>query len=29
MDPAVASGPRPQLHEVIPPLILGTATFNT
>ncbi|KAJ8105137.1 hypothetical protein ONZ43_g7546 [Nemania bipapillata] len=23
------SQPRPQLHEVIPPLVLGTATFNT
>lgn len=29
MDPAVPTGRRPQLHEVIPPLIMGTATFNT
>ncbi|KAI0855463.1 Aldo/keto reductase [Xylaria cubensis] len=27
--PIIPPGPRPQLHEVIPPLIMGTATFNT
>ncbi|KAI0465592.1 Aldo/keto reductase family-domain-containing protein [Xylaria cf. heliscus] len=29
MDAAAPSGPRPRLHEVIPPLVMGTATFNT
>ncbi|KAI0440638.1 Aldo/keto reductase [Xylaria telfairii] len=29
MDSAVPSSRRPQLHEVIPPLVMGTATFNT
>ncbi|KAI1750677.1 Aldo/keto reductase family-domain-containing protein [Xylaria castorea] len=29
MEPIIPSAPRPQLHEVIPPLIMGTATFNT
>ncbi|KAI0869913.1 Aldo/keto reductase [Hypoxylon argillaceum] len=32
MDPSISESltrPRPQLHEVIPPLVLGTATFNT
>ncbi|KAI0454103.1 Aldo/keto reductase [Xylaria acuta] len=29
MQPAIPSAPRPPLHEAIPPLIMGTATFNT
>ncbi|TGJ81934.1 hypothetical protein E0Z10_g6820 [Xylaria hypoxylon] len=28
-QPQSQSQPRPRLHEVIPPLVLGTATFNT
>ncbi|KAI0543930.1 Aldo/keto reductase [Xylaria curta] len=29
IPPKTPSAPRPQLHKVIPPLIMGTATFNT
>ncbi|KAI1735693.1 Aldo/keto reductase [Xylaria scruposa] len=27
--PIMPAAPRPQLHKVIPPLVMGTATFNT
>ncbi|KAI0401077.1 Aldo/keto reductase [Xylaria palmicola] len=28
-QPEPPTSPRPKLHEVIPPLVMGTATFNT